>query len=151
MQTVWQFDVDIADGNISHTLVVRTDARWTNVLERILDQLDEPRDRIRLVYRIRGDPRGPSNLLCASDWDLVLRRVREKILSARTRAVTVEVKDMVSTASRDIIFLFSYKVARAGDEGWKGQWRRQKRRPRRPRRTRRTRRPRRPRRRKVPR
>jgi hypothetical protein len=111
-------------------LVVRTDARWTEFLERVLGHLDRPRDEIQLGYRIRGDARGPSYLICEYDWVLALRRVREKILSARKRAVTVELKDMVSMAHAIEIIIFTYMcrhsrfkggAAAAAEEGEDGE------------------------------
>lgn len=35
-------------------------------------------------------------LTCEHEWNTVLRRMRQKVLVARTRAVTMEVRDMVS-------------------------------------------------------
>lgn len=107
-ESVWQFDVDITDGHINHTLVARTDVRWTEFFERVLAHLNQPRNEIRLGYRIRGDARGPSYLMCEADWDSALRRIRERIMSARKRAVTIEIKDMVSTTAphdKDVLSL----------------------------------------------
>lgn len=60
-----------------------------------LQHFNKPCDEVRLGYRIVGEARAWSYLSCEYEWDMVLHRVREKILAARTRAVTVELRNMV--------------------------------------------------------
>ena len=107
-ESVWQFDVNITNGHINHMLVVQTDVRWTEFFERVLAHLNQPHNEICLGYRIRGDAHGPSYLMCEADWDSVLWRIQERIMSVRKQAVTIEIKDMVSTTAphdKDVLSL----------------------------------------------
>lgn len=55
-------------------------------------------DDVRLGYRFggSGEARALSQLDCGYDWDTAMERTREKAGSARTRAVGMELRNMVS-------------------------------------------------------
>jgi hypothetical protein len=57
---------------------------------------DRPRDVVRLGYRITGDSRAMTYLSCEFEWNAALERVKQKVLAARTHAVSMELKNMVS-------------------------------------------------------
>jgi hypothetical protein len=59
-------------------------------------RLELPPDDVRLGYRISGETRRWVELTCQSDWNVVVSRVREKAVVARTRAVGIELKNLVS-------------------------------------------------------
>jgi hypothetical protein len=56
---------------------------------------DKPRDEVLLGYRISRDRRQIILLTCELDWTVALRRVKEKVMVARTCPVTMEVKNML--------------------------------------------------------
>lgn len=61
-----------------------------------LQHFNKPHDEVRLGYRIIGEACALSYLSCEYEWDTALHRVREKVVAARTRAVTIELRNMVS-------------------------------------------------------
>ena len=89
--------VDVNDNHEKHTFCANTGMGWLEFKDRALSQF-KTNDYIRLGYRISGsgDFRGIADLGCQSDWMDAMTRMKEKVLSARTRAVTMELKNMVS-------------------------------------------------------
>jgi hypothetical protein len=69
---------------------------WPQFLEAATHQFKD--DDVRLGYRIAGsgETRALSQLDCGYDWNTAMVRVREKAASARTRAVEMELRNMVS-------------------------------------------------------
>ena len=72
---------------------------WLDFEARALAHFNMSRENITLGYRLNMDGRGLSHLTCEGHWDAALIRVREKCLSAQTRAVMMELKNVVSTYS----------------------------------------------------
>jgi hypothetical protein len=93
---VWQFLVNIIDERVKHSFSVQTNTAWRDFVDMAHQHIDKPRSDVRLGYRISGDTRAMSYLASEYDWDMLLRHVRERVVVARTRAVMVDVKNMVS-------------------------------------------------------
>jgi hypothetical protein len=93
--------VHVDEDHVRRTFSAHTNMTWEDFGGRVQKQFDRPRDKVHLGFCISGDARVMSDLACESDWDRALARVKEKILAARTRAVTMEIKDMVSCAYLD--------------------------------------------------
>lgn len=87
-----------------------------------LEHLERHNGDIRLGYRISGETRAMTYLVCEYDWTLALRRVREKIRVSRTRAVAIELRNMVSKFEneRAISYLLAFWQAQPTRKGGKG-------------------------------
>ncbi|KAH9159797.1 hypothetical protein EDB89DRAFT_2083020 [Lactarius sanguifluus] len=94
---VWRFRVEV-DREVRQTFAAQTDMTWPEFEAEALEWFNA-REDVCLGYRVSGDNRGWISLTCPSDWKVAVANVREKALAARTRAVTMEIKD-VSTLNR---------------------------------------------------
>jgi hypothetical protein len=81
------------------TFSTHTNTTWDAFLTEAYRHFDRPCDQVRLGYRISGDARAMSYLTNEIKWTAVLVCVKEKAVTARTRAVSMELKNMVSTRS----------------------------------------------------
>jgi hypothetical protein len=97
-QVVWQFFIDVVKDRVRHTFSAHTNMTWSELIKRVHPYLEQLRISIRLGYCISGSSRTPASLTCELDWDQALCRVREKIAVARTRTVTMEIINLVSTS-----------------------------------------------------
>jgi hypothetical protein len=88
------FEVATYEGNLRRTFTVATDTTWKEFRERIVARLDIK--EICLVYRLNVDARSWSNLSCEADMKSALTRVGEKAMVARTREVSMDIKNVVS-------------------------------------------------------
>ena len=70
---------------------------WKEFVEKVYEHINRPHDNVCLGYRISGDACALSYLTCEYDWKTALNRLKERVVAAQTRAVTMEVMDMVST------------------------------------------------------
>lgn len=89
----------LTNNQILHTFDAQTNMTWGDFISKALRHIDQPRDDVRLVYRVSGSARAMSSLTCEYDWNAALRSVKEKVMTARTRAVFIEVKNVVSNGS----------------------------------------------------
>jgi hypothetical protein len=99
MKLVWEFLVDVTDDRMRNTFIAQTNITWDNFTEKVYQCVDKPHDDVCIGYRISGDPCAMIYLNCEYEWNTALRRMREWVLAARTRAVSLEVKNMVSSGS----------------------------------------------------
>jgi hypothetical protein len=94
MFEVWSFEVAVLEDDDRRTFMARSDDDWTSVNNQVLARLDSM--EVRLVFRLNVGTRTWSALTCEADWISALARVRERAATARTRAVSMEVKNLVS-------------------------------------------------------
>ena len=89
--------VDVNDNHKKHTFCANTGMGWLEFKDRALSQF-KTNDYICLGYHISGsgDFCRIVDLGCQSNWMDAMTRIKEKVLSARTHAVTMELKNMVS-------------------------------------------------------
>lgn len=118
---VWLFDVDVLEGTNKRTFTARTDTSWGDFKDQVIARLDAV--DVRLVFRLNVDSRAWSDLSCEADLTTALTRVSEKALVARTREVSMEVKNVVSvlpSVTNDVLIFFL--VATADSEGaWRSR------------------------------
>jgi hypothetical protein len=88
--------VVVKGDGFQHTFTGNTDMKWPDFLEAAYEQIGVPREDVILGYRISTESRYWVVLVCEMDWFILIDRMREKILTARTRAVTMELKNTVS-------------------------------------------------------
>ncbi|KAI9439132.1 hypothetical protein H4582DRAFT_2056971 [Lactarius indigo] len=98
---VWEFRVDVVDENIRHTFNAHTDMKWYEFLDEVYQHFERPRSEVRVGFRISGDAGVMSYLVSENDWNNAVARLLGKVRSARTRAVSMEIKNMQpSTTSK---------------------------------------------------
>ena len=91
---VWIFPVELFEENTKRSFEARSDMTWKDFKDRIVARLDLM--EVRLNFRLNVDTRAWSDLSCEADFVDAMIRVAGKCLVARTREVTMEVKNMVS-------------------------------------------------------
>jgi len=104
---VWLFDVAIYEGNARHMFTARTDMTWKDFRDRVVARLDAM--DVRLVYRLNVDTRAWLDLSCEADMTKALTQVGGKALVARTREVSMGIKNMVSNGpsmTNDVLTFF---------------------------------------------
>lgn len=87
--------MDVVDGDHIHTFTVKTDIPWLDFNEKACGYFNKHREEIILGYRISRDRRRVALLNCELDWNAALRRVKERVIVARTCPVTMEIKNMM--------------------------------------------------------
>ena len=89
--------MDVTDDHVRHTFSTQTNMACKEFVEKAYEHINRPHDDVHLGYQISGDARALSYLTCEYNWKTVLNRLKEQVVAAWTRAVTMEVMDMVST------------------------------------------------------
>ncbi|KAH8988467.1 hypothetical protein EDB83DRAFT_2325649 [Lactarius deliciosus] len=87
-------EAEVVNDHIKHAFSVQTDMTWTDFREEVCRHLNEPHSEVHLVFRISGEGGAWTDLGSGYDWADAIARLIEKIRSARTRAVLMEVKDI---------------------------------------------------------
>jgi hypothetical protein len=87
---------------VRRSFSAHTNMTWMEFVNKAHQHFDVPRAEVSLGYRLNGDTRMMSYLSCESEWNAALARLKEKVLAARTRAVTMELKNMVSVILSNI-------------------------------------------------
>lgn len=95
----WVFEVVVIVDDVRHTFNAHTNMTWRDFIEKAHQHIDH--DEVRLGYRLCGDRSAMSSLTCEFDWLGATGRVSERAVVARTRAVAMEIKNMVSDDTFD--------------------------------------------------
>ena len=69
---------------------------WQDFSNIAYDRFRKPRDDILMGYKFAGEPGGVTELTSEPEWNRAIIRATEKIKTACTRAVAMEIKNMVS-------------------------------------------------------
>ena len=88
--------VEVNDAAVKRKFQARTDMKWQDFADVAYDRFRRPRDEILMGYKIIGDSGGVTELTSEPEWNNAMVRMEEKIKSARTRSVTMELRNMVS-------------------------------------------------------
>jgi hypothetical protein len=96
---VWLFDVDVVDNRVRHSFETQTDTTWLELFSDMQKFLNRPPSDVCLGVRISGETGGMTNVTCEPEWAKCLIRLRERILVARTRAVSIEIRNLVSVTA----------------------------------------------------
>lgn len=90
--------VEVNDAPVKRKFQARTDMSWQGFADIAYDRFKKPRDDVLMGYKFIGDPGGVTELSSELEWNNAMVRMKEKIRSARTRSVTMELRNMVSDA-----------------------------------------------------
>ena len=88
--------VEVNDTHIKRKFQARTDMSWQEFADIAYDWFRKDRDEVLMGYKFVGDSGGVTELASESEWKNAMVRMKEKIRSARTRSVTMELRNMVS-------------------------------------------------------
>lgn len=116
------FEVDIYEGGNKCPFTARTDMTWVDFKNGVIARLDA--QDIRLNYRIWGDARAWLSLVCEVDLTAAVTHIGEKALSARTWAVSMEIKNAVSNGPsmmNDRLTFFWLQLEKASNGPGKGK------------------------------
>ncbi|KAH9055842.1 hypothetical protein EDB83DRAFT_2521165 [Lactarius deliciosus] len=91
---VWRFQAEVVNDHIKHAFSAQTDMKWSDFCEEVCRHLNGPHSEVHLVFRISGEGGAWTDLGSEYDWADAIARLIEKIRSARTRAVSIEVKNI---------------------------------------------------------
>ena len=88
--------MEVIDNRVKHAFAARTDVSWLNFQDEVLQHFTRQHDDVSIGYRFGGEAGPVSPVDCEADWKNAIGRLQDKLLGARTRAVSMEVKNLVS-------------------------------------------------------
>ena len=88
--------MEVIDDRVKHGFAARTDMSWLDFQDEVLQHFAGRLDEVSIGYRFGGEAGPVSPVDCEADWKNAIARLRDKLLGARTRAVSMEVKNLVS-------------------------------------------------------
>jgi len=91
---VWLFEVSVLENERTSMFMATTNDIWLNFHDQILARLDSM--TVNLVFRLNVGTRAWSPLTGEADYNPVLVHVRGRAFVARSRAVSMQVKNLVS-------------------------------------------------------
>jgi hypothetical protein len=90
----WIIPVEIYEDNTKRKMMSTTSMEWKEFKKRVFARLDSM--DVKLLYRICSDGPAWSELACEADFTAAMVRAADKALVARTRVVTIDIKNKVS-------------------------------------------------------
>ena len=93
-RAVFRFQVEVVEGSAKRESTTETDTAWEDFRRHVhglLENVD-----IELTYKLTGDTGKASHLATRADFDATMERLCHKALSARSWAVAMEAKNIVS-------------------------------------------------------
>src|ERR1700761_9622910 len=88
----------VIDKKVKRTFTTHTNITWGDFVSEVHQRINNPPNELVLGYRI-GSESAMSTLACEAEWKVALTRLKEKVCNARRRAVSMEIKNLVSCAS----------------------------------------------------
>lgn len=88
--------VEVNDAATKRKFQARTNMSWQEFADIAYDRFRKPRADVLIGYKFVGDSGGVIELTSELEWNNAIIRMKEKIKSARTRSVTMELRNMVS-------------------------------------------------------
>jgi hypothetical protein len=99
---VFSFQVDVIDGDAKREFTAETDILWDDFRRRILLYLENVNGSVELAYKITGDTGKASHLKNEDDFRSAMGRLCQKANNARSRAVCLEIRNIVSALYQTI-------------------------------------------------
>lgn len=91
--TVFKFDVEVVENGAKREFSARTDMPWGNFRRLVVGMLENP--SVELAYKLTSEPGKPSHLKTGEDFANAMKRLCQKALTARTKAVGMEIRNLV--------------------------------------------------------
>lgn len=92
---VFKFQVDVISGHAKREFSAVTDMSWMEFRHQVISHLDSHGDPVELAYKVSGDTGKASHLKNEGDYEMAIGRVYQRASNARTRAVGMEIKNIV--------------------------------------------------------
>lgn len=114
--------VEVNDAATKRKFQARTNMSWQEFADIAYDRFRKPRADVLIGYKFVGDSGGVIELTSELEWNNAIIRMKEKIKSARTRSVTMELRNMVSNVGvlddkgTDLFFFWVAAYKREGNE-----------------------------------
>ena len=102
--TVFTFQVDVVAGEAKRDFSAETDITWEDFQKRAITYLDTNGQAVQLTCKVTGEPGKASHLGNANKFDAVIGRLRQKASTAGTKAVGLEVKNIVSITTPIVMY-----------------------------------------------
>jgi hypothetical protein len=93
---VFTFQVDVVAGEAKRDFLAERDITWEDFRTRTITYLDTNGQAVQLTCKVTGEPGKASHLGNANEFEAVIGRLHQKASNARTKAVGLEVKNIVS-------------------------------------------------------
>ena len=94
--SVWSFDVDVVTGTAKRTFAAHTSMTWQVLVDEIMINLGDSPKPVQLMCKVTGDTGRMLHLNNVLDWDTIVTHPITKVKTARTSAVSLEIKNVVS-------------------------------------------------------
>ncbi|KAM6497032.1 hypothetical protein JOM56_007505 [Amanita muscaria] len=91
---VFSFQVDVSDGEARQEFVAETDMTWEVFHAKVLRYLESAAGKVELTCKVSGDTGKAGQMKGEEDYKSALERVRQRAQNARTRAVSLEIKNI---------------------------------------------------------
>ena len=88
--------MEVNDTHIKRKFQARTDMSWQEFTDIAYDWFRKDRDKVLMGYKFVGASGGVTELASESEWKNAMVCMKEKIRSAHTHSVTMELRNMVS-------------------------------------------------------
>ena len=96
---VFTFQVDVVAGEAKHDFFAQTDIIWEDFRKLAIACLDINGQAVQLTCKVTGETGKASHLGNANEFDAIIGRLRQKASNARTKAVGLEVRNIVSNVT----------------------------------------------------
>ena len=98
MHLVFSFQVDVISSDARREFTAETDIPWEDFQRRILLYLENANGPVELACKVTGDTGKASHLKNEDDFKSAMGRLCHKANNARSRAVCLEIKNIVSAS-----------------------------------------------------
>ena len=88
--------MEVIDNHIKHAFAARTDVSWLDFQDEVLQHFTRRHDDVSIGYWFGGEAGPVLPVDCEADRKNAIGRLQDKLLGARTHAVSMEVKNLVS-------------------------------------------------------
>jgi hypothetical protein len=96
---VFSFQVEVSDGEGRRDFSGETDMMWEIFYKKVLQYLEKATGEIELACKVSGETGGATQMKSEADFKAIMDRVCQRAQNARTRAVGLEIKNIVSSLS----------------------------------------------------
>ena len=100
---MFSFQVNIISGEARREFSAETDGSWEDFRCRAIGYLESATGAVKLAYKIVGDAGKPTLLETIDDYQQAMERIVPKAKVARTRAVSIDVKNVVSVCHMNMV------------------------------------------------
>ena len=91
--------MNVISGEARREFSVETDGSWEDFRRRVVGYLEDATGTVKLAYKVFGDPGKPTLLETIDDYKQAMEHIVQKARVARTRAVSIDIKNIVSVRS----------------------------------------------------